>query len=142
MKAKTILPWYGSALCVLLLAGCNACSRRSADLAQQVPGTWKLETVGGKDPSSIEIQSWQVQFSQDGTWRFSGTVMAENQGTQMSGSGTWSLRGNDLQYTAGEAKGATSIEAGKDSLDFSSDPVIRVNGTNPVRTRYLRMASH
>jgi hypothetical protein len=116
-----------------------ACRRQNADLPHALPGTWKLASVGGKSPASIQIDSWQVQFGGDGKWQFSGSLTGDNQGTQMSGAGTWVLQGNDMQYTAGDNKGTTGVNVEKGALVFSSDPVIRVNGKDPVETRYVRV---
>lgn len=101
-------------------------------------GTWRLAKVGGKDPSSADIKSWQISFRDQNKWEFSGVLSGQYAGMTMSGSGTWLLQGTQMQYTAGSMNaGQTSIQISNNSLTFSSDPVIRLNGKDPVETTYV-----
>jgi len=46
------------AIALFLLAGCAASGPKLASSAEDIPGTWKNN-----------INSWEIQFYEDGTWR-------------------------------------------------------------------------
>ena len=47
-----------TAIALFLLAGCAASGPKLASSAEDIPGTWKNN-----------INSWEIQFYEDGTWR-------------------------------------------------------------------------
>ena len=63
------------------------------------------------------------------------------EGMKLSGSGTWLLEGDQLDYTAGANKGKTTVHVDSGSLTLSPDPVIRLHGKEPVKTQYVRRVS-
>jgi hypothetical protein len=81
-------------------------------------GAWHLKSVGGKDPTTISIKSWQIEFREQGNWVYSGAMTGEYEGTKLSGSGTWLLKGSELDYTAGSNKGRRSLTRSGDSLKW------------------------
>src|SRR5579859_929067 len=113
---------------ILLVAGFGALSYSGASPSSKLMGAWKLKSVGGKDPSSINIKSWQIEFRAQGKFVYSGSMAGEFEGTQVSGSGTWTLAGNQLDYTAGDNKGKATVHLDSNSLTFSPDPVLRLHG--------------
>jgi hypothetical protein len=127
---------------ILLIAAIGAMSSHTnATLLSGLPGTWRLTAVGGKDPITISVRSWQIEFREQGKWLYSGAMTGKYEGMKLSGSGTWSLQGNQLDYTAGANKGQTTVHVERDSLTLSPDPVIRLQGKEPVDTQYVRSVS-
>jgi len=104
-------------------------------------GAWKLKSVGGKDPATINIKSWKIEFREQGKWTYSGAMTGEYEGMKLGGSGTWLLEGSQLDYTAGANKGETTVHVGGSSLTLSPDPVVRLHGKELVETRYVRPVS-
>jgi hypothetical protein len=104
-------------------------------------GAWKLKSVGGKAPSTINIESWQIEFRERGKWTYSGAMTGAYEGMNVSGSGTWLLEGSELDYTAGANKGETTVHVDGGSLTLSPDPVVRLHGKEAVETRYVRPVS-
>jgi hypothetical protein len=109
--------------------------------ARSLLGNWKLRTVGGKAPATINIKSWQVDFQIKGKWNYSGEMTGLFDGMKLSGSGTWLVQGDQLEYTAGDSKGKTTVHLDGDSLLLSPDPVIMVKGKQPVETGYVKLRS-
>jgi hypothetical protein len=103
-------------------------------------GTWKLKAVGGKVPATIAIKLWQVEFQQ-GNWIYSGSMTGKWEGMKLSGSGTWLLQGNRLEYTAGANTGQATVHIDNDSLVLSPDPGVRLKGKEAVETQYVRLVS-
>lgn len=66
-------------------------------------------------------------------------MAGEYEGTKLSGSGTWTLEGKQLEYTAGTNKGQTVVYLERGSL--SPDPVLRLHEKDPVETQYVRAES-
>jgi len=92
------------AISILLVAGLGAMSQRTDASSRVLPsanllGTWQLKAVGGKDPATIAIKSWQVEFREQGNWIYSGSMTGKWEGMKLGGSGTWSVQGNHLEYT-------------------------------------------
>jgi hypothetical protein len=104
-------------------------------------GAWELRSVGGKDPTTINIKSWQIEFREEGKWQYSGAMTGKYEGMKLSGSGTWLLQGSHLDYTAGANKRQTAAHFERSFLTLSPDPVIRLHGKEPVETQYVRAAS-
>jgi len=128
------------AISILLVAGLGVMSQRTDASSRVLPsanllGTWKLKAVGGKDPATIAIKSWQVEFREQGNWIYSGSMTGKWEGMKLSGSGKWSLQGNHLEYTAGVNTGKATVHINNDSLVLSPDPVVRLNGKEAVETQ-------
>jgi hypothetical protein len=127
---------------VLLIAAIGALSpHTNATPSSALLGTWRLTAVAGKGPGTINVKSWQVEFLGQAKWLYSGEMAGDYEGTKLSGSGTWSVQGNQLDYTAGANKGQTTVHLDRDSLMLSPDPVLRLHGKDPVDTQYLRSVS-
>lgn len=127
------------AISILLVAGLGAMSQRTDASARVLPsanllGTWKLKAVGGKDSATIAIKSWQVEFREQGNWIYSGSMTGKWEGMKLSGSWTWLLQGNRLEYTAGANTGKATVHIDNDSLVLSPDPVVRLNGKEAFNT--------
>lgn len=116
-------------------------SRTQAAPSPSLLGTWELTSVGGKNPDTINIKSWQIEFRQQGKWLYSGGMTGKYEGMKVSGSGTWLLRGDHLDYTAGANTGQAAAHVERNFLTLNPDPVIRLNGKEPVETRYVKSAS-
>lgn len=131
-------------LTIWLLAFALCCSLtksaalRSSQQSENLVGAWDLKSVGGADPSSINIRTYKVVFEEGGTWRYEATMSGQYEGMQLKGSGSWSVKGDKLQYTAGANKGETSIRISRNSLTLSPDPVLRPKGTDVVEATYAR----
>jgi hypothetical protein len=127
---------------ILIVASSGAISQHTqTSPSSNLQGAWKLGSVGGKDPATINIKSWQIEFREQGKWIYYGAMTGKYEGMQLSGSGTWLLERNQFDYTAGANKGKTAIQIDGDSLTFSPDPVIRLQGKEPIETRYVRLVS-
>ncbi len=124
---------------LILVLVATLCACRNAPSAN-IQGTWKLTAVGGEAPVTAAIKSWQIHFEQ-GKWSFSGEMTGQYEGTRLSGSGIWSLSGDELEYTAGNNKGVTRVHVNRNSLIFDADPVIRLDGKQSIRTEYRRSDS-
>ena len=130
------------AAAILIFAGIGLMSKPTgASPSPSLVGAWHLKSVGGKDPATISIKAWQVEFREHGNWVYSGAMTGEYEGTKLSGSGTWSLKGSELDYTAGSNKGQTTVHIDDRTLTLSPDPVLRFHGKEPVETQYARQAS-
>lgn len=133
-------------IAILVVAGSTSCHKGSESKGiapSNLVGVWKLAKVSGQDPATAaEVKSWQVEFQDQGKWTFSGELTGEYEGTKMSGDGTWTLNGDQMEYTAGSNKGSTTVHAVNGSLVFSPDPVIRPHGTTAVETTYVPAGSH
>jgi len=132
------------AVFLLVVWGCQAAHQKAAPQsdsqpAESIVGAWKLNSVSGADPSSINIATYEIAFEQGGAWRYTATMSGPYLGMQMNGSGTWSLKGNTLEYTAGENKGEVRMRVSRDTLTLSPDPVLRREGTAEVETVYTRV---
>lgn len=126
---------------VLVIAGLAMSQHTEAPSSSALLGAWQLKSVGGSDPASINIKSWRIEFRGQGQWIYSGAMTGEYEGTKLSGSGTWSLEGSQLTYTAGDNRGKAIVHVYGDSLALSPDPVIRLHGKEPVDTQYVRLVS-
>jgi hypothetical protein len=133
-------PAFIVCLTVIAAFGCKS-QRAEAPSTVSRPGgllgKWKLKSVGGKAPATISIKSWQVEFREQGQWQYSGEMSGQYAGMKLSGSGTWLEQGEHLEYTAGAGKGKTTVHFDADSLILSPDPVLVLNGREPVDTRYV-----
>jgi hypothetical protein len=112
-------------------------------VAQQPPstpliGTWILKTVAGRPPATINIKSWQISFSADGTWKYSGDMMGPFDGTHLQGSGSWTLKDGILSYTAGSNQGNSKATVKARVLSLSPDPVVKPGGKTDVDTEYQK----
>jgi hypothetical protein len=126
----------------ILIAGFGAMSPHTqAAPPTSLLGAWELTSVGGKDPATINIKSWQIEFREQGKWLYSGAMTGKYEGMNLSGSGTWLLQGSHLDYTAGANKGQTAAHVERGFLILSPDPVIRLHGKEPVETRYVKAVS-
>ncbi len=142
---KTILR-SALASSILIIAGLGAMSQRNeapkkVSLSASLLGTWKLKTVGGGNPATLDIKSWQLEFREQGKWIYSGAMTGKFDGMTLNGSGTWLLQGNQMEYTAGANRGKTTVHVDNNSLVLSPDPVVRLNGKEAVETQYVRLAS-
>ena len=141
MKLKGALP-----ILVILIVSCSlvACRTspptKAADARNLVAG-WKLSTVSGQSPAALNIKSWRIEFLTEGNWNYSGEMTGVFEGMKVKGSGTWLVREDQLEYTAGDNKGKTTVHLEGDSLLLSPDPVIRLHGREPVETRYVKVGS-
>ncbi len=129
------------AISILLVAGLRTDASSRLLPSANLLGTWKLKAVGGKDPATIAIKSWQVEFREQGNWIYSGSMTGKWEGMKLSGSGTWPLQGNHLESTAGVNTGKATVHIDNDSLVLSPDPVVRLNGKEAVETQYVRLVS-
>jgi hypothetical protein len=131
-----------SALVAAILIARLAMSQHTeAPSSSALLGAWKLRSVGGSDPASINIKSWRIEFRAQEQWIYSAAMTGEYEGTKVSGSGTWLLEGSQLSYTVGDNRGKTIAHVDGDSLTLSPDPVIRLHGKEPIETQYVRLAS-
>lgn len=127
---------------ILLIAAIAAMPRHTNAMpSSDLLGAWRLTAVDGKNPTTINVKSWKIEFKEEGKWVYAGAMSGEYEGTQVSGSGTWLLQGNLLDYTAGDTKGQTTVHVDRNSLTFSPDPVLRSGGKVPLETRYVRPVS-
>jgi hypothetical protein len=132
------------AVSMLVVWGCQPARQDRAQESdskptQSIVGIWKLNSVAGGDPSSINIETYDIEFEQGGTWRFAATMNGSYLGMKMNGSGAWSLKGNTLEFTFGENKGEVRMGVSQDALTLSPDPVLRRSGTDEVETVYKRV---
>jgi hypothetical protein len=104
--------------------------------ANDLLGTWVLETVGGDPPATINIKSWQIAFSTNHQWTYSGDMTGRFAGMQLNGSGTWEISSGVLEYTAGANKGRSKPTIRQRTLTLSPDPVVMPDGKRPVVTTY------
>src|SRR5262249_29411978 len=110
-----------------LSLGCHAVgnSNRPEQIsANQLIGGWRLKTVDNQSPSEINIKSWLIEFSDKQKWTYSGEMTGQYAGMALQGSGTWSINGGLLDYTAGDNKGQTKISIQSDMLILTPDPVV------------------
>jgi len=71
---------------ILLIAAIGAMSSHTnATLLSGLPGTWRLTAVGGKDPITISVRSWQIEFREQGKWLYSGAMTGKYEGMKLSG---------------------------------------------------------
>ena len=105
-------------------------------------GSWVLEGTNGSDPSSLNIKEWQITFHEGGRWTYGGETTPSSGGLRVSGDGTWKIQAsNQLEYTAGGARGTSQITMQSGKLILSPDPVITLPGGNGVvRASYRRAA--
>ena len=136
-----VLLRFALGIWILTITGFAAHSQNppGVSLSAELLGTWHLKTVGDKDPGTIAIKSWQVEFREQGKWIYSGTMTGKWEGMTMSGSGIWVLHGSQMEYTAGANAGITTVHVDKDLLVVSPDPVIRLNGKQAIDTQYVRV---
>lgn len=142
LAAEHMKSTFRSALAiVLIITGFGTILEKSeASPSLDLRGAWQLKSVAGKDPTIINIKSWRIEFQGHEKWIYSGTMAGEFEGTQLNGSGTWLLDGNQLRYTAGDNTGTTTVRIEGSSLKLSPDPVLRVSGKEPIDTEYMRLA--
>jgi hypothetical protein len=118
--------------CARLGKSAEEASIRANDLL----GTWVLETVGGEPPATINIKSWRIVFSTNHQRTYSGEMTGKFAGMQLNGSGAWEISSGVLEYTAGESKGQLTPTIRQRILTLSPDPVIMPDGKTPVVTTY------
>src|ERR1700676_3039593 len=81
-------------LCFLVVSCARLGKSAEADAsirANDLLGTWVLETVGGDPPATINIKSWRIVFSTNHQWTYSGEMTGKFAGMQLNGSGTWEI---------------------------------------------------
>jgi len=59
-------------------------------------------------------------------------------GFLLNGYGTWSIKGNVLQYTTGSNTGTSTLTLEGKLLKFSPDPAVLSNVGKPATTTYAR----
>jgi len=127
----------------LLLVGCRKAANNEGHPSvniepKQMIGVWKLKTVGGKDLAAINLQSYRVEFLENGEWTYSGAMAGPLSGMEMRGSGTWNIQSGNFSYTAEQSKGQSNITLQGNILTFSPDPVV-LDPKNKTVTTYERM---
>ncbi len=130
-------------LLITFIVACRGSQAVSSPLAnltdKEIIGAWNLKTVGGGEPSKINIKSLQVEFSADGKWSYSVSMTGQYEGMQLKGSGTYKLSSKEFEYTAGENNGKSQVQIKNGLLVFSPDPVVKPNGgKEDVDTEYER----
>jgi hypothetical protein len=135
---RTIVRLAVVLLCFLVV-GCTRPGKSAEDAsirADDLLGTWLLETVGGDPPGTINIKSWRIVFSTNQQWTYSGEMTGKFAGMHLNGSGTWKVSSGVLEYTAGENKGRLTPTIRQRILTLSPDPVVMPDGKTPVVTTY------
>ena len=128
-------------LLCFLVGGCARLGKSAGDAstrADDLLGTWVLETVGGDPPATINMRSWRIVFSTNHQWTYSGEMTGKFAGMEVNGSGTWKISSGVLEYTAGENKGQSTPTIRQRILTLSPDPVVMPDGKTPVFTTYRR----
>jgi hypothetical protein len=98
---------------------------------EDLTGTWILQTVAGKPPSSVNIKAWEVSFSAARRWIYGGEMDERFGGMKMSGSGLWKIVDNELDYTAEDNKGKSKMSIMDGVLTLIPDPVVTMPGGKP-----------
>jgi hypothetical protein len=125
-------------LCFLVVS-CARLGKSEEDAslrANDLVGTWVLETVGGDPPATINIKSWRIVFSANHQWTYSGEMTGRFAGMQLNGSGAWEISSGVLEYTAGANKGRSTPTIRQRILTLSPDPVVMPDGKKPAVTTY------
>ena len=110
----------------------------TAQLSSALVGKWALRTVAGRPPSTINIKAWEISFSPNGKWKYSGEMTGSFAGMRVEGSGSWTVKNDILSYSAGATHGTCKIAIKARALSFSPDPVLMPDGKTPVNTEYER----
>jgi len=105
-------------------------------LNQNIVGIWTLKRVAGESPSKINIKTWQIEFSENGDWKYSGSMTGQYEGMELNGSGKYKISENIFEYTAGNNNGKSKIEIKDNILTLSPDPVVKPKGKDDVMTIY------
>lgn len=130
-------------LILVYLLGCRSSqtveSSSQLSLSQNIIGFWNLKSVAGESPSKINIKTWQIEFSENGDWKYSGSMTGQYEGMELKGSGTYKTSENIFEYSAGNNNGKSKIEIKDNTLTFSPDPVVKHNGKDDVMTIYERV---
>jgi len=108
---------------------------------KQLIGVWKLKTVGGKDLAAINLQSYRVEFLENGEWKYSAAMAGSLSGMKMQGSGTWNIQSGNFDYTAEQNKGQSKITIQGNILTLSPDPVV-LDPKNKAVTTYERVKEY
>jgi hypothetical protein len=104
--------------------------------ANDMLGTWALETVGGGPPGASNIKSWQIVFSADNQWTYSGEMTGTFAGMQVNGSGTWGVISGVLDYSVEGSEGRSTATIRERILTLTPDPVIMPDGKTAAVTTY------
>ena len=107
--------------------------------SKDITGTWILETVAGKPPGSINIKTWRISFTANQQWTYGGEMNEKFGGMKLSGSGSWKIIANELEYAAGSNKGRSKLRIDNGVLILTPDPVVTMPGGKfPAVTTYKK----
>lgn len=118
-----------------VLAGCYFQERIAPS---DIHGSWQLLTIDGQPVGNTKIKTHGIEIAYNNTWRHSTEISGAFSGFLLNGDGTWSLKGNELQYTTGSNTGTSTLTLEGKLLKFSPDPAVLSNVGKPAITTYAR----
>jgi WD40 repeat protein len=112
--------------------------------AEDLVGKWWLVRAGGKPPAESFINSMELDFAADGTWKNKIVWQGALAGMTMSGGGAWSLADGVVSFTNGVDKGQSRVTLTSGRLALDPDFTLRKNdGTKaPIAVEYEAAALH
>ena len=128
-------------LVCLFLAGCAQpkVTAPATNLSpEQLVGSWKLKSVDGASPTTIDVKSYKAEFLKDGAWKFFCEMGGRYAGMQLEGSGKWQIINGSLHCTAGANQNKSKLTIENQILKLSPDPVLLRGGKTPLTTTYQK----
>ncbi len=134
----------------LVLCACHAGKQSSQALpptgvrAEDVVGKWWLVRAGGKSPAEAFINSMELDFAADGTWKNKIEWQGPLAGMTMAGGGTWSLADGVVSFTNGADKGQSRVSLSAGRLALDPDFTLRKNDATktPLAVEYEAAGIH
>lgn len=123
-----------SLLLGIFLLGCE--TKKTPITAETIVGSWDLQQVEGRSPKIILVKTWSLEIKADGTWSYKGSLSGKGDGTNLSGSGKWTVKDGVFDFTAEEHSGAVEAYFDGPTLVFSPDPVLLARGEKSILTTY------
>lgn len=119
--------------------GATHAAATQIDQSGQLVGEWSLVNVDGESPAALNVRSRVINVAADGRWTSAVQMQWKWEDMSLKGDGTWTSKGDEIAYTAGENSGSSTFRVEADRLTLDPGMTLKRDGTVDVVAEYRRM---